>query len=64
PDHVGRIDRELLARYLPEGEVECYFVGPQGFMSCVNRHLEALGVPEARRHFEYFGPARPLDVAA
>ncbi|WP_043531397.1 NO-inducible flavohemoprotein [Litchfieldella xinjiangensis] len=62
-DHVGRIDRELLARYLPEGQPRCYFVGPQGFMSAVNQALAALEVSESRRHFEHFGPSRPLETA-
>ncbi|MFW6346305.1 MAG: FAD-binding oxidoreductase, partial [Halomonas sp.] len=56
-DHVGRVDRELLAHYLPAGG-RCYFVGPQGFMTVVDRALEALGVPAERRHYEHFGPAR------
>lgn len=60
PDHLGRIDRELLARLLPEGEPLCYLVGPQGFMRCVDSELEALGVPAERRRFEHFGPSRPL----
>ncbi|HET8792112.1 MAG TPA: NO-inducible flavohemoprotein [Modicisalibacter sp.] len=63
PDHIGLIDRELLARYLPEGQPRCYFVGPQGFMSCIDEHLEDLGVAAERRHYEYFGPARPLRSA-
>lgn len=63
PDHVGRIERDILALYLPAGRPQCYFVGPQGFMSCVDSHLEALGVPAQNRHFEYFGPARPLHTA-
>ncbi|MFP4137951.1 MAG: hypothetical protein ACLFSR_06300 [Halomonas sp.] len=57
-DHVGRVDRELLAHYLPAGG-RCYFVGPQGFMTVVDRALEALGVPAERRHYEHFGPSRP-----
>ncbi|MCP1367066.1 FAD-binding oxidoreductase, partial [Halomonas sp. BBD48] len=64
PDHTGRIDRSLLARYLPDNQAQCYFVGPLGFMSCVDGHLEALGVPASRRHFETFGPSRPLHAAA
>ncbi|MDR5866864.1 NO-inducible flavohemoprotein [Halomonas koreensis] len=61
-DHVGRVDRDLLARHLPEG-ARCYFVGPQGFMTAVNRALAELGVPDERRHYEHFGPSRPLDAA-
>ncbi|GGY04005.1 flavohemoprotein [Litchfieldella qijiaojingensis] len=59
-DHIGRIDRDLLARYLPEGQPRCYFVGPQGFMNAVDRALAALGVSDERRHYEHFGPSRPL----
>lgn len=62
-DHRGRLDRELLSRYLPAGKPRCYFVGPQGFMSAIDRALMELGVDEDRRHFEHFGPSRPLDVA-
>ncbi|MBB3140434.1 NO-inducible flavohemoprotein [Halomonas organivorans] len=61
-EHTGRVDRDLLARYLPEG-ARCYFVGPQGFMTAVDRALSMLGVPDERRHYEHFGPARPLDAA-
>ncbi|MCL7941782.1 NO-inducible flavohemoprotein [Halomonas sp. ATCH28] len=61
-EHTGRIDRELLARLLPE-DARCYFVGPQGFMNAVDRALADLGVPKDRRHYEHFGPSRPLDAA-
>ncbi|WFM71229.1 NO-inducible flavohemoprotein [Halomonas sp. CKK8] len=61
-DHTGRIDRELLASLLPE-DARCYFVGPQGFMTAVDRALAELGVPGERRHYEHFGPSRPLDAA-
>lgn len=61
-DHIGRVDRELLARLLPEG-ARCYTVGPQGFMSAVDRALADLGIPPERRHHEHFGPSRPLDAA-
>ncbi|AMD00771.1 NO-inducible flavohemoprotein [Halomonas chromatireducens] len=62
-DHIGRIDRALLEHYLPTGKPRCYFVGPQGFMSAVNQALADLGIDESRRHFEHFGPSRPLDAA-
>lgn len=61
-DHIGRIDRDLLASYLPKGG-RCYFVGPQGFMTAVDRALAELGVPAERRHYEHFGPSQPLDAA-
>lgn len=61
-DHIGRVDRALLARLLPEG-ARCYTVGPQGFMSAVDKALAELGVPAERRHHEHFGPSRPLDAA-
>ncbi|WP_410473458.1 NO-inducible flavohemoprotein [Guyparkeria sp. TX1] len=62
-DHAGRIDRDLLARYLPGSETRCYFVGPAPFMSAVENALADLGVPEDRRHYEYFGPSQPLQAA-
>ena len=61
-DHSGRIDRDLLASYLPKGG-RCYFVGPQGFMTAVDRALAELGVPDERRHYEHFGPSQPLGAA-
>ncbi|SEK75482.1 NO-inducible flavohemoprotein [Halomonas daqiaonensis] len=61
-DHTGRIDRELLASLMPE-DARCYFVGPQGFMAAVDQALAELGVPGERRHYEHFGPSRPLDAA-
>ena len=61
-DHIGRIDRKLLASLLPE-DARCYFVGPQGFMTAMDQALAELGVPGERRHYEHFGPSRPLDAA-
>ncbi|MGM0834172.1 NO-inducible flavohemoprotein [Vreelandella venusta] len=62
-DHNGRIDRSLLADYLPGPMARCYFVGPQGFMTAINSALAELGISADRRHFEHFGPSRPLDAA-
>lgn len=62
PDHVGRIDRELLARHLPSSEARCYMVGPYGFMRSVDDQLADLGVPKAQRRFETFGPTRQLSA--
>ncbi|MBZ9559012.1 MULTISPECIES: NO-inducible flavohemoprotein [unclassified Modicisalibacter] len=62
PDHVGRLDRELLARHLPSPEARCYMVGPYGFMRSVDEQLAELGVPGAQRRFETFGPTRQLSA--
>ncbi|WP_280564112.1 NO-inducible flavohemoprotein [Chromohalobacter sp. 48-RD10] len=63
PDHVGRVDADLLSKYVPHA-AHCYTVGPADFMRCVDAALGALGVEAARRHHEFFGPAEPLaDVA-
>ncbi|MFG6665721.1 NO-inducible flavohemoprotein [Halomonas sp. HNIBRBA4712] len=62
-EHSGRIDRDLLARYLPGPQARCYFVGPQGFMAAVDTALAGLGIDASHRHFEHFGPARPLVAA-
>lgn len=61
-DHIGRIDRSLVADYLPSPVARCYFVGPQGFMTAMNDALAELGVTADRRHFEHFGPSRPLNT--
>lgn len=61
-DHQGRINDALLATYVTS-QARCYFVGPHGFMAAVNQGLERLGVPESRRHYEYFGPAQALTAA-
>ncbi|EHJ91664.1 hypothetical protein KUC_3217 [Vreelandella boliviensis LC1] len=53
----------MLAHYLPDLKARCYFVGPQGFMTAINSALSELGIDEDRRHFEHFGPSRPLDAA-
>lgn len=32
-------------------------------MSAIDKALAELGIDESRRHYEHFGPSRPLDVA-
>ena len=41
---------------------DCYFCGPQPFMSAVYRNLKALGLPDERIHYEFFGPAGSLEA--
>ncbi|MCM2973389.1 globin domain-containing protein [Larsenimonas suaedae] len=53
----GHIDRSTLSDLLPlAAQPTCYFTGPNAFMIDVEHTLDALGVPEARRHYECFGP--------
>lgn len=58
-DHQGRVSKDLLAQLLPCKDTRCYFVGPQPFMSLVDKALEDLGIPREKRHYESFGPSRP-----
>lgn len=61
-DHVGLLTEEVLAQWLPaDRDVDVYFLGPQGFMRAVKRHLKTLGVPEQQSRYEFFGPAALLD---
>lgn len=60
-DAEGLLTRERLADWLPE-DAEVYFLGPKPFMAQVKRDLAALGVPEARVRYEFFGPAAALDA--
>ena len=61
-DHVGLLTEEVLAQWLPaDRDADVYFLGPQGFMRSVKRHLKVLGVPEQQSRYEFFGPAALLD---
>ena len=61
-DHVGLLTEDVLAQWLPaDRDADVYFLGPQGFMRSVKRHLKALGVPEQQSRYEFFGPAALLD---
>ncbi|GEN23591.1 flavohemoprotein [Halomonas cupida] len=59
----GLVDQALLQRLLPGTDTQCYFVGPEGFMSAVDGYLAALGIGTDQRHYEQFGPSRPLQAA-
>ena len=63
PDAVGLSNQAQLAQWLPEGglqEMDVYVLGPKPFMASVKRSLRALGLPDARSHHEFFGPAEAL----
>lgn len=65
PHAVGRLTPEVLAQHLPEDrDVDLYFLGPKPFMQAVRRQALALGVPESRLRWEFFGPLESLEEAA
>jgi ferredoxin-NADP reductase len=55
--HRGRIDLDLLRMQLPLKPYHFYVCGPTPMMESLVLGLEDWGVPEARIHFEAFGPA-------
>lgn len=62
-DATGFLTQEQLAEWLPDrSEVDVYFLGPTPFMRQVRQQLRALGVPDERCYFEFFGPARALEA--
>lgn len=59
-ERVGRIDAETLRSWAPWREAECYVCGPPPFLAAALASLAQLGVPAARRHYEFFGPLQAL----
>jgi ferredoxin-NADP reductase len=59
-DSQGRITIDLLKQILPPAAYDFYLCGPTPFMQELYRDLEAWGVPPARIHYEFFGPAADL----
>jgi ferredoxin-NADP reductase len=55
--HRGRIDVELLRGQLPLKPYHFYICGPTAMLQSLVPGLEDWGVPDARIHFEAFGPA-------
>ncbi len=53
----GRIDVDLLRKQLPLKPYHFYICGPTPMMDSLVPALEDWGVPDARIHFEAFGPA-------
>jgi ferredoxin-NADP reductase len=66
--HRGRVDVSLLRMELPLKPYHYYICGPTPMMESLVAALEDWGVPDARIHFEAFGPAsikrRPAPAAA
>lgn len=57
----GFITREFLASNILDGS-DIYVCGPTPFMQSVIKDLYALGIPEEKIHFEFFGPAMQLEL--
>ncbi len=55
--HRGRVDLNLLRGQLPLKPYHFYICGPTPMMASLVPALEDWGVPDARIHFEAFGPA-------
>lgn len=55
--HRGRVDVALLRMELPLRPYHFYICGPSPMMQSLVSGLEDWGVPEARIHFEAFGPS-------
>lgn len=57
----GFINREFLTSNVIEGS-DVYVCGPTAFMQAVIGDLHAMGIPEEKIHFEFFGPAIQLEL--
>ena len=57
----GFINREFLTSNVIEGS-DVYVCGPTAFMQAVIKDLHAMGIPEEKIHFEFFGPAMQLEL--
>ena len=57
----GMFTREFLQENVIEGS-DVYVCGPTGFMEFVIQQLYAIGVPEEKVHFEFFGPKAELEL--
>ncbi len=58
----GMFTREFLEENVIPGS-DVYVCGPTGFMEFVIQQLLAIGVPEDKVHYEFFGPAVQLELA-
>ncbi|QHE52378.1 NO-inducible flavohemoprotein [Pontibacillus sp. HMF3514] len=61
-DKEGIITFEWLQEVLPHNEMDYYFCGPEPFMDTVYNALKQLGAAEEQINFEFFGPAKPLEI--
>lgn len=56
-DAAGRVDAELLSRFMAIEDYDFYLCGPPPFMQAIYDGLRARDVPDVRIHAEAFGPA-------
>lgn len=56
-DAGGRIDIDLLKKYLPFADYDFYLCGPAAFMQSLYDGLKSLNIADARIHAEAFGPS-------
>jgi len=63
-DLTGRLTADVIRAHLPAEPAEFYYCGPPGFMAAVEAALDSLGVPEADRASEAFGPDRMFHLPA
>ncbi|MBB4826926.1 nitric oxide dioxygenase [Sporosarcina luteola] len=57
----GFITKDFLEKHVIDGS-EIYVCGPTPFMQTIVSHLYALGIPQEKVHFEFFGPAEQLEL--
>lgn len=62
--HVGRVGVDLFKQLLPSNNYDYYMCGPGPMMESVVKGLAEWGVPDARVHYEAFGPASVKKAAA
>lgn len=55
--HAERVSVDLLKRVLPLNNFDFYLCGPPPMMQALTDGLTSWGVPEAKIHYEAFGPA-------
>ena len=62
-DIAGLITDEWLLANTPAGTADYYICGPRPFLRAAVSALSLAGVPAARIHYEFFGPADELLAA-
>lgn len=61
--HQGRVSLDLLRETLPSNNFDFYICGPGPLMQSLTEGLKTWGVPDAKIHFETFGPSSVKAIA-